>query len=107
LTILIAVALTRGRRPAPIGSALALALLGLIVLIFGLALALVPIALLGEFIGLFVDYGALVLIVGVLVTVVAMSLKLKSLSAFVGGIVRRIGCLGVPAFTLVQTARER
>ena len=50
-TIVLAVALTRGWRPALIGSALALALLVLIVLIFGPALALVPIELLQFIVG--------------------------------------------------------
>ena len=50
-TIVLAVALTRGWRPALIGSALALALLVLIVLIFGPALALVPISLLQFVVG--------------------------------------------------------
>lgn len=50
-TIVLAVALTRGWRPALIGSALALALLVLIVAIFGPALALVPIALLQFVVG--------------------------------------------------------
>lgn len=50
-TIVLAVALTRGWRPALIGSALALALLVLIVLIFGPALALVPIKLLQFIVG--------------------------------------------------------
>jgi uncharacterized membrane protein len=50
-TIVLAVALTRGWRPALVGSGLALALLVLIVVIFGPALALVPIALLQFVVG--------------------------------------------------------
>jgi len=50
-TIVLAVGLTRGWRPALIGSALALVLLIVIVLIFGPTLALVPIALLQFIVG--------------------------------------------------------
>lgn len=64
-------------------------------------------AMLGEFIGLFVDDGALALLVAVLIVAVAVAVKLMGLSAIVGGFVLLIGCLGVLALSLVRAVGRR
>ena len=64
-------------------------------------------AMLGEFIGLFVDDGALALLVVLLVVVVASAVKLMGLPATVGGFVLLVGCLYVLALSLVRAMRER
>ena len=64
-------------------------------------------AMLGEFIGLFVDDGALALLVAVLIVAVAVAVKLMGLSAIVGGFVLLIGCLGVLALSLVRAVGRK
>ena len=63
--------------------------------------------MLGEFIGLFVDDGALALLVTLLVAVILVGVKLIGLLAIVSGFLLLVGCLGVLAGSLVRTVRKR
>ena len=60
-----------------------------------------------EFVGLFVDDGALALLVILLVAVVVVVVKILSVPASVGAFLLLIGCLGVLALSLVRTIRKR
>lgn len=60
-----------------------------------------------EFIGLFVDDGALALFAILLVAIIAVAVKLFGLSALIGGCILLIGCLVVLAFSLVRATSGR
>jgi len=60
-----------------------------------------------EIIGLFVDDGALALLVSLTVAVVAVAVKFLGLSALVGGCLLLVGCLLVLAGSLVRKTREK
>lgn len=64
-------------------------------------------AMLDEFIGLFVDDGAIALLVSLLVVVVAAAVKVMGLPATVGGFVLPVGRLCVLALRLARATRAR
>lgn len=60
-----------------------------------------------EVIGLFVDDGALALLVLALIAVVTAAIKLLGLPALLGGVVVLIGCLLVLTISLFRATRSR